>query len=386
MHKYRIMAPGPVELPPSVLSAGSQPMIHHRTPQFRQIFKDVSQNLKHVFMTEQSVLVLSAGGTGGMEACIANLTSPGETILTICGGVFGERWAKIGESLQRKVIRLEVPWGYKVDPLAVAACLKESPEIALVCGTLSETSTGVIHPIKELAKVVNGSNALFAVDAISGLVACEFFMDEWGVDAVVAGTQKGFMCPPGLALIGISEKAIETMKSKQSPKFYWSFEAALKSLKADALPDTPWTPNVSLVVQLHQALELILKEGLSNVWDRHLLLSQALRSGIEALGLKLFSNEATSPVVTVIRTPEGVASTDITKKMLNDWGISIIAGQGKIKQEVFRIGHVGYCDRSDVLMALAVLEVVLKELQIPISLGSGVKATQEVFLKSIQRG
>lgn len=385
MHKYHIMAPGPTELPPSVLAAAGQPILHHRTHEFRTQFAEVSQNIKKVFMTKQPVLTLSAGGTGGMEACITNFSDPGETLLVISAGVFGERWAKIGESLGRKVIRIDVPWGEPVDPQLVAEKLLQHPETVAVLGTLSETSTGIEHPIHQIAKIVAFTEAVFIVDVISGLAVCEFRMDEWNVDVAVAGTQKGLMCPPGLTLIALSEKALHIMKKKKCQNFYWSFEAALKSLMTEPLPDSPWTPNVTLILQLRQALELILNEGMENIWERHQYLAKATREGILAMGLQLFNHLSPSPAVTVILNPEGIEGTKITKRMLDDWGISIVNGQGKMKQDVFRIGHVGYCDRCDVLMTLAVLESVLYELQFPVILGRGVSAAQEVFLNLKQR-
>lgn len=385
MHKYHIMAPGPTELPPSVLAAGGQPILHHRSLEFRSQFAEVCENLKHVFLTNQPVLTLSAGGTGGMESCIVNFSDPGETLLVITGGVFGERWAKIAESLGRKVIRIDVPWGQPVDPQIVAIELLQNPQTVLVLGTLSETSTGVEHPISQIARLVACTDALFAVDAISGLAVCEFRMDEWEVDVAIAGTQKGLMSPPGLSLVALSDKALKTLKKKNGPKFYWSYDSALKSLMTDKYPDSPWTPNVSLILQLRQALTMILDEGLENVWIRHQLLAKATREGILAMGLQLFNSNSPSAAVTVIKRPEGVESSAITKHMLNDWGISIVNGQGKMKGEVFRIGHIGYCDRTDVLMTLAALEAVLWDLHYPVILGSGVSGAQNVFLTLKQR-
>lgn len=369
------MSPGPTEIPPEVLSVASLPIIHHRSQQFRHIFEEVSTNLKTVFMTQQPVLILSTTGTGGMEASIVNLSDPGETIIVISGGVFGERWAKIGESLNRRVIRIDVPWGKPVDPDLVAQKLAENKEAVLVAGTLTETSTGVEHPIEPIAKLILSSNALFVVDVVSGLGASVFQMDEWGVDLAVAASQKGLMCPPGLALIALSEKARKTMKNKRGPKFYFSFELALSNPT-----ETPFTPNISIILQLRKALELILEEGMQNVWLRHRILATATRVAISHLGLELYSSTL-CPSVTAVCSPTGIKSQEITKKMLDEWGIYIVAGQGKIKNEIFRIGHLGYCNATDILMTIAALEMVLKTLKAPITLGDGVKAAQEIFLK-----
>lgn len=375
INKYHLMCPGPTEIPPAVLSIAGLPMIHHRSQQFRDIFEEVSTNLKSVFMTKQPVLILSTSGTGGMEACIVNLSDPGETIIVISGGVFGERWAKIGESLNRRVIKIDVPWGEPVDPDVVAQKLTENPEAVLVAGTLIETSTGVEHPIERIAKLTLSSNALFVVDVVSGLGATVFKMDEWGVDAAVSGSQKGLMCAPGLALIALSKKAQETMQKKQGSKFYFSFELALKGAS-----ETPFTPNISVILQLSKALELILEEGLENVWLRHQILATATRAAIKQLGLELYSSTL-CPSVTAVYSPNGIKSQEITSKMLKEWGIFIVAGQGKIKNEIFRIGHLGYCNVTDILMTIAALEMVLKSLRVNITLGNGVKAAQEIILK-----
>jgi aspartate aminotransferase-like enzyme len=380
MIKKRIMAPGPTEIPPEVLAAGGMPILHHRTPEFRAIFAEVSDKIKYVFQTSQPVLTLAAGGTGGMEAIIVNLSAPGDKVIVISGGVFGERWAKIAEALERKVIRINVEYGQAVKPDEVKKVIAEHSDAVLLCGTLSETSTGAQHPIQEIAAITSKSNTLFAVDAISGLGACVFKMDEWSVDAVVSGTQKGLMMPPGLALIALSERALAQSKLKKTSKFYWSFESALAKLTEEKLPDTPWTPNVSLVMQLQASLRLIHAEGIENIWKRHELLSLATREAMKALGLTLFA-ESPSVSVTSVHSPTGIDSGDIVKKMRAEWGISIVGGQGSMLGKIFRIGHLGYCDRTDILMTVAALECVLSQLGVPITMGNGVRAAQKVFLQ-----
>jgi serine---pyruvate transaminase len=382
MLKRRIMAPGPTEIPPSVLSIASEPILHHRTPQFRAVFAEVSEKIKYVFQTEQPVLTLAAGGTGGLEAVIVNLTASGDKVIVISGGVFGERWAKIAEAIGRVPVRIAVEWGQAVDPEVVRSTLAANPDAVLVCGTLSETSTGVEHPIEEIAKIVSESSACFAVDAVSGLAACVLKMDAWKIDAVVAGTQKGLMMPPGLAMISLSEKAWKQVKAKNSPKFYWSFEKALTKMTAEKLPDTPFTPNVSLIMQLRESLRLIEAEGIEAIWARHALLARATRAGVEAFGLKLYAPTAPNPGVTAVWSPEGIDSGQIVKKMRDEWGVSIVGGQEKLLGKIFRIGHMGYADRADVLLTLGVLEVVLTELGAKINRGQGVSAAQDVFLSA----
>jgi aspartate aminotransferase-like enzyme len=379
MIKKRIMAPGPTEVPPEVLAAGAMPILHHRTPEFRAIFAEVSDKIKYVFQTSQPVLTLAAGGTGGMEAVVVNLSAVGEKIIVISAGVFGERWAKIAESLERKVVHITIDYGKAVTADQVKKVIADNPDAVLVCGTLSETSTGVEHPIKEIADVTKVTNTLFAVDAISGLAACKLKMDEWGIDAVVSGTQKGLMMPPGLALIALSQRSWEAVKAKKTPKFYWSLESALAKLTEEKLPDTPWTPNVSLVCQLQASLKLIHAEGIENIWKRHELLSLATREAMKALGLSLYA-ERPSVSVTSVHTPDGIDSGDIVKNMRAEWGISIVGGQGSMQGKIFRIGHLGYCDRTDVLMTVAALECVLSDLGVKIELGKGVEAAQKIFL------
>lgn len=383
MKKNHLMSPGPTELPPEVLAVASQQIPHHRTPLFSSIFTEVCHQLKTVFQTESPVLVLSIGGTGGMEACITNLSKAGDKIIVITGGVFGERWAKIGDAFGRNVIRVMVPWGEAVDLREFYTALKANPDVVMVCGTLVETSTGVEHPIKEIARLVAQTPACFAVDAISGIAASELKTDEWKVDVVIAGTQKGLMIPPGLSLISLSEKAQTRLSETESDVFYLSFKKALHSLLHEKNPDTPWTPNISLILQLNASLKLIIEEGMEKVWERHQLLSGAVRAGVLAMGLRLFAPDHPSPSVTAVFCPTDINGETLVKMMRDDWGISIVGGQGELVCKVFRIGHLGYCDRSDVLMTLSVLEIVLYQLGFPVHLGEGVAAAQQSFLKEM---
>jgi aspartate aminotransferase-like enzyme len=375
------MAPGPTEIPPSVLAAAAKPILHHRTSEFRAIFSDVTEKIKYVFQTSQPILTLAASGTGGLEAVITNITLPGDKVIVISGGVFGERWAKIAEAHGRIVYRIVIEWGKVAKAEDVANAISAYPDASLICATLSETSTGVMHPIKELAEVTRASNIPLAVDAVSGLAVCELKTDEWGVDVVVAGSQKGLMIPPGLAFITMSERAWKQVETKNAPSFYFSLKQAMAKLTEEKLPDTPWTPNVSLVCQLQESLKLIHAEGIENIFQRHLLLAQATREAITAMGLKLFAQESPNPGVTSVHSPDGVDSGVIVKKLREEWGISIVGGQGKVKGKIFRIGHMGYCDRTDVLMTIAALECVLVELGVAVNRGAGVSKAQDIFLK-----
>jgi len=379
--KARIMAPGPTEIPPSVLAAAAQPILHHRTEEFRAIFSEVSDKLRSVFLTKHPVLLMSASGTGGLEAAITNLTVAGDTVIVICGGVFGERWAKIAEAHKRTVHRINVEWGKAVEIEAIKAAIKAVPNAALVCATLSETSTGVVHPIKLISEVTRESSIPLAVDAVSGLAVGELRMDEWGVDVVISGSQKGLMIPPGVAFLALNDRAWKQVETKAAPSFYFSLLQARAKLTEEKLPDTPWTPSVSLICQLQVSLRLIEAEGMEAIWARHELLARATREAAKAMGLTLLAPTAPNPGVTAILSPEGLDSGKIVGKLRREWGISIVGGQGKLKGKIFRIGHMGYCDRTDVLMTIAALEIVLNDLGSSITLGSGVSAAQRIFLK-----
>ncbi len=379
--KARIMAPGPTEIPPSVLAAAAKPILHHRTSEFRAIFADVSEKIKYVFQTSHPILTLAASGTGGLEAVITNMTLIGDAVIVISGGVFGERWAKICEAHGRVVHRIVIEWGRVASAKDVADAIAAHPEASLICATLSETSTGVMHPIREISEVTRASNIPLAVDAVSGLGVCELKMDDWGVDVVVAGSQKGLMIPPGLAFIAMNERAWKQVEEKKAPSYYFSLTQAMAKLTEEKLPDTPWTPNVSLVCQLQESLRLIHAEGIENIIERHLLLAKATREAITAMGLKLFAEESPNPGVTSVHSPEGIDSGKIVKKLREEWGISIVGGQGKLTGKIFRIGHMGYCDRTDVLMTIAALECVLIEMGADVKRGMGVSKAQDIFLK-----
>ena len=279
MKKKYIMSPGPVEVPPSVLSVGGLPMIHHRTPEFRKALAEVLEGLKYVFQTKNDILIFPAAGTGGMESAVINMVSPGDKVLVAACGQFGERWAKIAETFGVSVVKVFAEWGDEVDCAKVEAELKKDPGIKAVFTTLSETSTGIENNIKKLGEITGKTKAVFIVDAVSGMGAVEFRTDEWNVDVAVVGAQKGLMIPPGIAMVTLSEKAKKAMTESKIPKYYFSYEQALKALSKDKLPDTPYTSSVSLILQLRESIRLIKEEGLENVWKRHARIASAVRSG-----------------------------------------------------------------------------------------------------------
>ncbi len=380
MRKKYIMAPGPTPIPPEVLAEASMPIIHHRTPQFQAIFKEANEGLQFVFRTKQPVLTFTSVGTGVMESAVSNMTSPGEKVLVASSGHFGNRWREICKAYQVEVEHYEVEWGQAVDSAEVTKRLKASPEIKLVYTTLNETSTGVANDIQALTKAVHEAGAMIVVDAISGLGAIPCETDAWGVDLILAGSQKGFMIPPGLGFVCLSPAAMEKTKTAKSPRYYFSYEKAAKKLIEEKMPDTPFTPAISLVIQLKKALDLIKQEGMENVWKRHAGLAKATRAAVQALGLRLFAPSAPSNSITSVDAPDGIDTGLINKTFRDVYGMSIVGGQGKLKGKIFRIGHLGYVDGSDVILAIATLEMVLHRVGKKVPLGAGVKAAQEIIL------
>ncbi len=376
MSKNRLMAPGPTPVPEKALLRMADTIIHHRTPQFQAVMKGVNAKLKQVFRTENPVLIMSASGTGAMETSISNFLSSGDKAIVINSGKFGERFRDICLAFGVECVTYDVEWGRAADPAQVEKLLKDNPGVKAVYATLCETSTGVAHDIQAIGKVVGATPAILVVDAVSGLTADEFLPDEWGVDVVVCGSQKGLMLPPGLAFISVSGKAKELMESSTLPKYYFSLKAALKSHGKD---DTPWTPAVSLVMGLDTVLDIILAEGLDNVVSRHALLANATREAVKAMGLELFA-ERPSNVLTSVKVPEGVDGKALVKTMRDVEGITIAGGQSDLSGKIFRIAHLGYMDKYDTISALAGIEMVLKNMGYGITPGKGVAKAQE-FLK-----
>ncbi len=375
MKRY-LLAPGPTPIPPEVLQVMALPIIHHRAPEYETLFADVRRDLRLVFQCRNEVLMFAASGTGAMEGAVVNTLSSGGQVLVIRGGKFGERWAEVCEAYGVHVLPVDVPYGKSVDPGAVADVLKREPGVRAVFATQSETSTGAAHDIQALAAIIGATDALLVVDAISSLGVMDLPMDAWGVDIVVAGSQKGLMLPPGLAFTGLSDKAWARVPESRLPKYYFNFTAERKAIEKN---QSAYTPAVSLVVGLREALRLILAEGLPNVFARHDRLARATRAGVQALGLELFA-EHPGCACTAVKAPAGIESGAIVKGYRKR-GITIAGGQGSMKGKIFRIAHMGYADNSDVLVALGTLELVLADLGYPVKLGDGVRAAQEILQK-----
>ena len=378
MKKNYLLTPGPTPLPPEVCEALSRPIIHHRTPQFQTVLKEVTENLKNVCQTKNDVFILTSSGTGAMEAAVVNLLSWGDKALVIQGGKFGERWTELCEAYGIKPIVIEVEWGKALDPEVLKGYLKKEAAIKAVFATLCETSTGVTFDIKKFAEVVGETDAVLAVDAISGLGAIELKTDEWGVDVVVSGSQKGFMLPPGLGFISVSKKAWKLVEESKCPKYYFDLKSAKKALDKT---DTPFTPAIGLVIALNDALKMMTAEGIENIFKRHHKLAEATRAAMKGLKLELFAPAAASDAVTAVKVPQGVDGEKLVKTMRDEYGVTIAGGQSEMKGKLFRIAHMGYISEFDIILCLSCLEKVLKKMGYAFEFGAGVKAAEEVLSK-----
>ncbi len=378
MRKKYLLTPGPTPLPPEVCAAEARPIIHHRTPQFQAVLKEVSEGLKYVFQTKNDVFILASSGTGAMEAAVVNLLSPGDTAIAVQGGKFGERWTDLCASYGIAAEIIDVEWGKAVDPQEIEKRLKANPKIKAVFTTLCETSTGVTCDIEAIGKVVKDSAAVLVVDAISGLGAIPLLTDAWGIDVCVSGSQKGLMLPPGLAFISVSEKAWLKVSESKCPKYYFDLKAARKALQST---DTPFTPAISLVIALAESLKMMRQDGMEVIFARHKKMADATRLAMKALGLELFAPAAASDVVTAVKVPAGIDGEKLVKTMRDTYGVTIAGGQSELKGKVFRIAHMGYIEEFDIIVGVACLEKVLYQMGYKFDLGVGVKAAQEVFLK-----
>ncbi len=378
MRKNYLLTPGPTPLPPEVLQAQARPIIHHRTPQFQAILKEAAEGLKLVFQTSGDVYILTSSGTGAMEASVVNLLSPQDTALCIQGGKFGERWTEICKAYGIQAEVIDVEWGKAVDPKEVEKKLKANPAIKAVFATLCETSTGVTNDIAGLGAVVKNSNAVLVVDAISGLGAIDLKADAWGVDVVVSGSQKGLMLPPGLAFISVSAKAWEKIAVSKCPKYYFDLKTAKKAWGST---DTPFTPAISLVIALNEALKLMKQDGMEAIFARHHKMAEATRAALKALGIELFAPAAASDVVTSAKVPAGIDGEKLVKVMRDTWGVTIAGGQAEMKGKIFRFAHMGFIEEFDIIVGISCLEKVLAQMGYQFNFGAGVKAAQEVFLK-----
>lgn len=359
--RQHLLIPGPTPLPDEVLAASATQMVGHRNPEFACLFAETLKAVGRVLLTRGTILPFTASGTGGLEATIVNLCSPGDTVVAVCGGAFGERFADIAEAFGVKVKRVETPWDQAADPEAVRWALREAPDARAVLVAHSETSTGVRNDLAAIASVVRGWPALVVADAISSAGAIELRTDEWGVDVVITASQKALMAPPGVTLISVSDRAWEAAKAARLPRFYWSFERTRSEL-GEMEAFTPFTPAISVVRALHAGLHLVEAEGLEARWARHRRTARAVRAGIRALGLRVVPREEdASEAVTAAWLPEGVDSTELLTKLRTKHGVVLAGGPGRMRGKIFRFGHLGWVPDDAVLAGLRALEAVLPQ-------------------------
>jgi aspartate aminotransferase-like enzyme len=375
--KRYLLAPGPTPVPPEVLAAMSMPVIHHRSQDFIPILDSAKKGLKWLFQTENDVLILCSTGSGGMVGAVNNFFNPGEKVLVINGGKFGERWTKICRAYGLDVHEINVTWGEVVDPEDVAAALKNDTSIKGVFVQATETSTGVQYDIEKLAEVIRHSgDALFVVDAISALVAHDLRPDDWGIDIMVGGSQKGLMLPPGLAFVSVSERAWQRAETCTNTHFYFDFKKERAGL---AKNQTNFTSAVSLIIGLNESLKLLQDEGLENVFKRHSRLAFATREAMKSLGLSLYAKSSPSNSVTAVLAPEGLDGQEIYKTLREKYGVTTAGGQDSAKGKIFRIAHLGYAGIFDVIIAVSAVEMVLRGMGYPFNLGSGVARAEEIL-------
>ncbi len=336
-------------------------MINHRGPEFKDLINRASAGLKQVFQTRNDVLIVTASGTGGMEAAVVNTLSPGDKVLAVTIGSFGDRFAQVAEKYGAQVTRLSVPWGKAADPQQVREALGKDAGIKAVLVTHNETSTGVTNDIKSISKVVKDEfGKLLIVDSVSGVSAIPLLTDEWKIDVAVSGSQKGWMVPPGFAFVSMSELAWKAYAQAKMPRFYFDL---MKHKTSQDKGETPWTPAVAVMFGLVPALDAILKDGLPNVFARHERLGKRTREGVKALGLSLLADERyASNTVTAVKVPEGVDGKKITKVLREEEKVVVAGGQGQLEGKIFRIGHMGYCSDADIDDVLRALRAALPRL------------------------
>jgi serine---pyruvate transaminase len=379
MNKLRLLTPGPTSVPAEALLEMARPVEHHRTPEFKAMFKKVTEDLQYVFQTSGTVLTITGSGTAAMESAIAGFCPPGRKALVARGGKFGERWGKVCKAFGIELVTCDVEWGYGVKPEMIEQQLSSDSKIGTVIVTHSETSTAAACDLEGIARVVrkHGDDVLLLVDGITSVGALPVKTDAWGLDVVVTGSQKALMLPPGLGFAAVSERAWKRAESISPPAFYLSAKAYRKSL-ADF--DTPYTPNNAMIRGLAVTLDMIRKEGIEAVWARTSLLAKATRAAAPAMGMQVFASDP-SDSVTGLTVPQGVDEGALRKKLKADYGFHVAAGQDHLKGKVIRISHMGYVDVADTLGVIGALELVLADLGHRFTLGAGLTAAQAVLAK-----
>jgi aspartate aminotransferase-like enzyme len=378
MEKKYLFSPGPTMLPPEVLLKMAGPIMHHREPEFEKLFAEIREGLKYLFQTKKEVLVFTSSGTGAMEGTVSNLLSRGDKALVVRGGKFGERWGEICKAYGIEFVPVDVEWGSAVDLKQIQKVLESDRAIRAVYIQASETSTGVRHPVREIAEIVSKfEDTVLVVDAITGIGVFDLPMDRWGLDVVVSGSQKAMMLPPGLSFVALNDKAWTFVERSNLPKFYFDFKKELKNVLKN---QSSYTPAISLFVGLQESLRLIRQEGLEAVFKRHEKLAAATRAAVKALGLELYAPDSPSNALTAVKVPAGIDGIKLQNLFFERFGITVAEGQDRAKGKIIRIAHLGYYDRLDMVMVISALEMLLKEMGHAFELGKGVKAAEEILM------
>lgn len=376
IRKQRLLTPGPTPLYPPALHAMMASDIHHRTEDFRKVYRSALADLKEVMGTSHDVLMFAASGTGAMDATVSNLFSRGEKVIVCVAGKFGERWAEIAKAYGLDATVLTAPYGDVVTPERVEEALAAEPATRGVFVQASETSTGAAHDIRAMGKAVAKTGAILVVDAITGLGTMPLDIDGWGLDVVIGGSQKAFMIPPGLAFLSVSPKAWKFTETASLPHYYFNLKKEKKSGDAG---ESSWTPSTALILALAEALKYVKQTGMAHLIENAQLLARATRAAVAALGLELFSPQSPGSSVTAVKAPRGMDSSVIVKEFRNRFGAVIANGQGSMKGQIFRIAHLGYFDFADLFAVVAELEIILHANGYPVKFGTGVAAVQNVY-------
>src|ERR1022692_3043463 len=379
IRKQRLLTPGPTPLYPPALHAMMAADIHHRTEDFRKVYRSTLADLKEVMGTAHDVLIFAASGTGAMDAAVSNLFSRGDKAIVCVAGKFGERWAEIAKAYGLDATVLSAPYGDVVAPERVEAALAAEPATRGVFVQASETSTGAVHDVRAMGAAVAKTGAILVVDAITGLGTMPLDIDGWGLDVVIGGSQKAFMIPPGLAFLAVSPKAWKFTETATLPHYYFNLKKEKKSGDAG---ESSWTPATSLILALAEALRYVKQLGMADLIDNAQLLATATRAAVRKLGLELFSPSSPGSSVTAVKAPAGLDSGVIVKEFRDRFGAIIANGQGSMKGQIFRIAHLGYFDFMDLFAVLAGLELILKANGLPVEFGAGVAAAEEIYQKA----
>ena len=368
----QLRIPGPTPLPERIVRSMTRPMIDHRGPEFATILAEITAGAKRVFKTENDLLLLTSSGTGGLESAVANLVSPGDEVVVALCGNFGERFAALAAAYGADVVRLEFEWGQPVDPDDLSVVLERHPKARLLLLTHNETSTGLTNPLRELARAGRNADRIVVVDGVSSISSIAIETDAWGIDVAVSGSQKGWMAPPGFALVSVSERAWAQQVKARSPRFYFDWKEA-KAWAEKGM--TPFTPAVSVAFAMQEGLRMLEEEGLENVYQRHARLARATQAGLEALGFQLFAPDGyRSHTVTSALPPPGLDVNALRKLLDARYGVVIAGGQGKMTGKMVRVGHLGAVAEGDVVQVIWAIEQALEELDIAPADGRGVAA------------